>query len=167
MIQLPYISPDNELNLNISLLLLMLEKLSSTARRRLILNNERIRAYLYLIKNPTVLNKVLKSFGYQVAQLETYDEYSVASIAGNVDSFYDESRLKYLLITLAGFEYIEVEYKKNDGFLYKLSDAGLVISEKLHDDYFSTVRLYMDAMTCLSSVSIGNINSVIEEKNHE
>lgn len=162
MSKLPYFTPDDELSLNVGVLMLMLEKLAATSRGRLLLNNERLRAYLYLIKNPLILNRVLRTFDYPVARLEAYDEYSVASISANLDPLHDDHRLKRYLRVLAGYGFIDVKYKKTEGFLYKLSAKGKAIEKSIDDDYFCSVRSYMEAMVSLNNVSTSNLNSAIE-----
>ena len=162
MSELPYFNPDDDLSLNVGVLVIIIEKLGATPRGRLLLNNERLRAYLYLIKNPLILNRVLSIFGCPVAQLETYDEYSIVSIAANMDPLHDDRWLKRLLMVLAGYGFIDVNYKKTEGFLYRLSDKGREIERSMDGDYFSAVRNYVRAMASLSSISTSNLNAVIE-----
>lgn len=162
MSKLPYFTPDDELSLNVGIIMLMLDKLSATSRGRLLLNNERLRAYLYLIKNPLILNRVLRTFNYPVARLETYDEFSVAGISANLDPLHDDHRLKRFLSVLAGYGFIDVKYKKSEGFLYELSAKGKTIEKSLDDNYFCSIRSYMDAMASLNNVSTSNLNSAIE-----
>lgn len=162
MSKLPYFIPDEELSLNVGVLILMLEKLGATSRGRLLLNNERLRTYLYLIKNPLILNRVLRKFCYPVARLEAYDEYSISGISDNLDPLHDDHRLKHLLSVLAGYGFIDVKYKKTEGFLYKLSAKGKAIEKSIDGDYFCSVRNYMGAMASLNNVSTSNLNAAIE-----
>lgn len=162
MSELPYFNPDDDLSLNVGLLMIIIEKLSATPRGRLLLNNERLRAYLYLIKNPLILNRVLNVFGCSVAQLEDYDEYSIVSIAANTDPFHNDRWLRRFLMILAGYGFIDVNYKKTEGFLYRLSDKGREVERRMVGDYFSAVRNYVGAMASLSSISTSNLNAVIE-----
>ena len=164
MSKLPYFTPDNDLSLNVGLIILILDKLGSTSRGKLILNNERLRAYLYLIKNPLILNKVLQIFDYPAVRLEIYDEYSVASISVNLDPLYDDHQLKSFLKVLAGYEFIDVKYKKNEGFVYTLSSKGKMIEKSIDDDYFHSVRKYIRAIEYLSNVSTSNLNAAIEKR---
>ena len=48
MFKLPYIIPEDELELNLILLLMIADKLSSTSRGTLILDIERLTIYFYL-----------------------------------------------------------------------------------------------------------------------
>jgi len=59
MFKLPYIIADDELELNLIILLMLTDKLNATSRGTLVLNNERLTVYLYLVKNPNILNNLL------------------------------------------------------------------------------------------------------------
>ena len=61
MFKLPFIIPDDELELNLILIVLIVDKLNATSRGNLILDAERLMMYFYLVKNPHILNKLLIS----------------------------------------------------------------------------------------------------------
>lgn len=161
---LPYFVPDNEESLNFALILLIIGSLGATTRGKLLINNERLRACLYLIKNPIVMNRVLESLSRPVAILESYDEYSVAGIAKNVDSLHDDTRLKLYLLQLASLGFLKVIYKKATGFMYTLTTNGEAVERRMTGDYFNTVRSYVEAMQALNSVSTVNLNTAAELK---
>ncbi|BDB70591.1 MULTISPECIES: ABC-three component system middle component 4 [Comamonas] len=159
---LPYFIPDDEESLNLALILLIIRDLGATSRGKLLLNNERLRACLFLIKNPIIMNRVLASFSHPVANLEIYDEYSIAGIAINIDTLYDDHRLKRYLLQLASLDLLKVIYKKATGFMYTLTLEGERVERLIAGDYFNTARGYAKAIQALNSVSTANINAAVE-----
>lgn len=56
--KLPFVEPDDDIYLNISVVLIIIYYLSSTKRGVLKMNNERIHLYEYLVRNPQKLSYV-------------------------------------------------------------------------------------------------------------
>lgn len=164
---LPYQVPDSDLTLNIAILLIILAHLSKTQRGKLLLNNERLKICFHLLKNPLILNKVLLSSGQLAARLESYDEYSIASISNNLDPLHDSRRVKTLLQRAAALNFINVEYRKSEGFVYELSQEGVVLVGKLKGVYFDSLRSYSQSLTQLNSLSIAKLNELIENNRGE
>lgn len=162
MIATPYFIPDNDINLNSALVLIIISRLNRTTKGRLLLNNERLLHYYHLTKNPTVLNSTLVSFGLQPAHLEEHDLFSVSSIAKNLDPLYDYGKLRRMLLRLASLGLLTAQYRKTDGFMYGLTDKGFTFASGLSEGYFSTVRRYIDAMGELSGVSTTNLMASIQ-----
>ena len=73
MFNLPYIIPEDELELNLILVLMIVNKLNSTSTGKLVLDNERLTIYFYLVKNPHILNKLLISLSKSNIQLKSYE----------------------------------------------------------------------------------------------
>ncbi len=61
--RLPFIEPDEDIYLNISIVMILLYYLSSTKRGTLKMNNERIHICDYLVRNPIKLSRFLNSLG--------------------------------------------------------------------------------------------------------
>ncbi|MEV9515703.1 hypothetical protein AB0171_06045 [Klebsiella pneumoniae] len=57
MSSLPYIPLDEDFNLNIALLIILIHTLSKNRNDVLLLDRNKIQIFLYLIKNPALLNK--------------------------------------------------------------------------------------------------------------
>jgi hypothetical protein len=166
MIATPYFIPDSDVNLNSALVLLIISQLNKTSKGRLLLNNERLLGYYHLVKNPVVLNSTLISFGLQSALLEEYDLFSVSSIAKNLDPLYDYGKLRKILLRLASLELLTAQYRKVDGFMYGLTEKGDLFAASLCEDYFATVRRYINAMSGLGGVTTTNLMAAIQRESH-
>lgn len=159
---LPYFVPENDWHLNVATLIIILQTLGASERGKLLLNNERLRIILYLVKNPLVMNKVLWRLGAPPAHLEEQDCYSVASLSINLDPLFDTTHLKDLLKHIASLELINVGYRVSDGFLYQLTSQGKALAEQLSGDYLDKVRKHLKSLTAINSTSTSALNSVIE-----
>jgi hypothetical protein len=168
---LPYQVPDNDLTLNVAILLIILGILGKTPRRKLMLNNERIRLCFHLLKKPIVLNNLLTAYNKPPTNLQSCDEYSIASISKNLDPLHDSHRLKILLQHVASLNLIKVEYRKLDGFMYELSSEGVELEKQLKGQYYDALRAYALSLTHLNSISTTNLNELIDrdkgENTHE
>lgn len=160
---LPYQVPDNDLTLNIAILLVILAILGKTPRGKLLMNNERLQLSFHLLKNPVILNNVLAAYDKPRANLQNYDEYSIASISNNLDPLHDGYRLKTLLQRAAALKLIRVEYRKTEGFMYNLSQAGMALVEKLEGEYYESLRSYANSLSSLNTVTTTNLNDLIDK----
>ncbi|HFG1570899.1 TPA: ABC-three component system middle component 4, partial [Vibrio cholerae] len=86
--KLPFIEPDEDIYLNISIVMILLYYLSFTNRGTMKMDNERIHIYDYLVRNPQKLTKFLSSLGKDVS-FNMNDDYSVSSISYNLDPLFD------------------------------------------------------------------------------
>lgn len=155
---LPYKTPDNDLTLNIAILLLIIGILGKSTRGKLLLNNERLRLAFYLLKNPTRLNEILAINNKPSVKLQIHDEYSVASISHNADALYDDHSTKVLLQYAAASNFIEVDYRKTDGFMYSLSLAGSELIDRLEGEYYDHLRSCAQALSRLNTVPTSSLN---------
>lgn len=161
MSNLPYLIPDNEFEFNIARLLMVINYLSKTKRGKSILNNEKLMIFLYLIRNPLMLNKVLRETGKEEVYLYDSELYSVASLSVNVDPLFDRHRTKALLKASACYGYIKVNYSKADGFLYELSDSGLNLTKSLDGEYYHRLREYLGKLQSLQAESANKLNNIL------
>lgn len=161
--KLPFRDPDYDLNLNIGLLLIIISQLSKTKRGKPTLNNDRLHIYLCLIKNPSILNRVMEFSGGTYVQLNENDAYSITTIAPSLDTLFDSESLKSLLIVLISKNLVHVEYKANEGFCYFPTISGQEISEQFCGEYFSDIKRFCAAMNSLQSKSISKLNVFINK----
>ncbi|TQP80265.1 hypothetical protein FLL88_12945 [Vibrio cholerae] len=155
--KLPFIEPDEDIYLNISIVMILFYYLSFTNRGTMKMDNERIHIYDYLVRNPQKLTKFLSSLGKDVS-FNMNDDYSVSSISYNLDPLFDRERMKYILIILANSNLIEVDYKNKNGFLYSLTEDGKSKVEKLDGEYFSEIKLLSKQLIPTLSLTISQLN---------
>jgi hypothetical protein len=158
---LPYLNPDVNDELNVGLLLLLVHELGRTDRGRLLLNNERLLIFLYLVKNPVMLERVLLELGRQGVVLDDVEAYSVNSISVNVDPLFDNAWIKRILRYAASRKFISAVLRKSDGFMYLLSEEGERVVKDLNGDYFNRVREYAIKLKQLNTTSNSNLNKLL------
>ncbi|KAA1153405.1 hypothetical protein EU510_06305 [Pseudoalteromonas sp. FUC4] len=159
--KLPFINPENDLNLNLAILIIIVRTLSHTKRQTLKLNNERLHIYYFLVKNPVKLNKVMEILGKAKVLLSERNSYSIASISANLDPLFDREGLKSLLTILTAQSLVKVEYKKNDGFFYQLTAKGYELSDLFTENYFKEVALNCNKLKQTLSLSQSSLNNIL------
>lgn len=157
----PYKMPDEDVSLNIALLLLVLSALGETSRGTRLLNNDRLLLFMYLIKNPVILVNVLAQLGKEQPDLTESERFSINSISVNLDPLFGRSWLKGLLLRIAALGYLEVTYRKNEGFVYFLTTVGLEKAAQLRGDYFGRVREFLQNLEKIKSEPTANLNRLL------
>ncbi|MDC5819641.1 hypothetical protein OPW19_07360 [Vibrio europaeus] len=160
--KLPFIEPDDDIYLNISVVLIVLYYLGATKRGSLKINNERVHLYDYLVRNPQKLGKLMNLLG-KGNFISGRDDYSVSSISYNLDPLFDRDRMKYILTVLAQKKLINVSYKNKEGFFYTLTDSGVKIVEDLEGEYFSEIKTYSKQLVSTLGLSMSQINSGLNQ----
>ncbi|PHM28066.1 ABC-three component system middle component 4 [Xenorhabdus budapestensis] len=94
---LPYIPLDEELNLNISLLIILIHTLSKNKNDVWILNKNKAQIFMYLIKNPSKLEEVMTLTGKKNVSIDMSETYTIKSFSLNVDILFETSKIKTLL----------------------------------------------------------------------
>lgn len=163
MNNLPYLIPDDDVDLNVALLLLLVEALGTSQRGKLLLNKEKLLLFMYLIKNPIMLDRLLVVLGDPGLNLSQTELYSVNSIAVNLDPLFDNRLIKPLLKICAAKKLISVSYRKDDGFMFLLTSEGHELVTKLSGDYFENIRDYLKRIKNLKSESITNLYRVLND----
>ena len=161
MNNLPYLIPDQDDSLNLATVIIILFFLSQTDRGKKLINNERLLIYMYLLRNPIVLNKVLQQIGKDTVSLSESEIYSIGGITVNLDPLFDGSWIKRLLQEAAGRGLIEATYRKTDGFMYSLSQAGITLANNLTGEYFERLRLFSKSLQQVNTESTKNLNVLL------
>lgn len=158
---LPFIEPEDDIYINLCVLLILISALEKTSRGILKLNNKKLHIFLYLLKNPTALNKMLSILGKDSAILQERDTYSVTSISPNIDPLFDREALKSLLSILVAKNLVTVTYQKDGGFLYCLSQAGIYLVTGLSGAYLTEITNLCEKLKALLSQSESQLNNTI------
>ncbi|NOI77503.1 hypothetical protein F0224_17605 [Vibrio coralliilyticus] len=159
--KLPFLEPENDIYYNLGVLLLLIKILCKTTRGTLKLNNSRLQTYLFLVNNPVKLNDFLNLLGKKNAVLSDFDYYSVKSISPNIEPLFDRDGLKYLVSVLVSKSYIDLEYKKGNGFFYTLTEVGNDQVSLLSSEKFSEIELLCNRLKSTLSISDSEINKTL------
>ncbi|WP_313553920.1 ABC-three component system middle component 4 [Stutzerimonas nitrititolerans] len=129
---LPYLLIDDDFTLNYSLVALILYKLGLSTKKNAVLDFEKLQIFLYLTKNPSKINPILKLAGKDFSPINPQYTYTIESLSTNVDMLFDRSKLKVLLKELAARGMLICENQKSNSPLkYVLSESGKVYVESL------------------------------------
>jgi len=161
--KLPFLDSDNDLYVNICLILIIIDTLGKTSRGVLKVNNGRLHIFLYLVKNPTFLNKMFVMFNKDTVLLHERDAFSVTSISPNIDPLFDRETLKSLLSISVVKKLVKVVYKKDDGFFYVISEKGQFVVEELKDEYFQEIILLCKKLKSILSISESQLNQKLNQ----
>jgi DNA-binding PadR family transcriptional regulator len=152
---------DNQLELNIGLILLLLEPYNKSLKEKYIIDNNKALTYLCLIKNPVLLNFVLKDLGIEGIELQPSENYSISSLSPDTDSLFDRDSLKTILKQMARLGLISVKFKESKGFYYVLTERGEHITLKLESDYYQSIRNYLKKINEITNLSMNKLNLLI------
>lgn len=160
---LPFLDSDDDVHINLGIVMIIVGVLGKSNRGTFKINNSKLHVFLYLIKNPVVLNKVLNVCGNGSVLLSDIDSYSVISVSPNVDPLFDREALKTLLSILVAKKLIAVTYKKNDGFFYVLSEKGIKALECFREGYFARVNDLCEQLRNIINMSDSQLNQTLNQ----
>lgn len=181
---LPYLLLDDDFSLNYSLLALIIYKLGMSSKKNAVLDFEKIQVFIYLTKNPSKINEILRLAGKKFAPINSQYTYTIESLSTNVDILFDRSKLKALIKELAARGMLACDDKTDPNSIkYLLSPTGSsfvesLISPTLHDavahsqstsasqnsqNYFSSVQELIDSLSALQTQTTSKLYSFLNE----
>lgn len=160
---LPFLEPRNELSLNATVVMAILIGLPKTRSGKLVLNLERLQIYLFLILNPTTLNKLLAKSNKTLIELREDEEYSVTSVSYNFDPLFGREKMQLILQFLSANGLLESTYSKDYGFVFNLNSKGLETYSEFSGEYFHDLSKYTEKASQLQSSSVGKLNSGLNQ----
>lgn len=132
---LPYLPIDEELDLNTAILAVLLLKMAQSSRGGLVLDFEKIQIFLYLIKNPSKISKILRLADKPSSPLDKSLTYTIESMSSNVDILFDRRKTKLLIRRLAALGFLRCDgVAKSNSIRYALSDLGRKFAHSLVDE---------------------------------
>jgi hypothetical protein len=159
----PYLIPDNDVDLNVALLLLIISALEKSKKGKLLLNKEKLLIFMYLIKNPVMLDRVLIQLGDTSLELSEAEFYSINSISINLDPLFDYQWIKCLIKICAIKSLISVSYRKEEGFMFSLTAEGSELASRLEGNYFDGIKNYLRKIEVIKSESTTNLNRLLND----
>ncbi|UZM93523.1 MULTISPECIES: ABC-three component system middle component 4 [Pseudomonas] len=179
---LPYISIDDDFSLNLSLTALIIEKLGLNSKKNAVLDFEKIQIFLYLVKNPSKINIILKLADKKFTPINAQYTFTIESLSTNVDILFDRGKLKHLIKELAARGMLICEKAKSqDSIKYLLSEQGKVFAQGLEiqehtnpletlnststqtttSHYFSAAAEVIASLSALQSQTNSKLNSYL------
>lgn len=181
---LPYLLLDDDFSLNYSLLALIIYKLGLTSKKNAVLDFEKIQIFIYLTKNPSKINEVLRLAGKKFAPINSQYTYTIESLSTNVDILFNRSKLKALIRELAARGMLacddktdpsSIKYLLNpagssfvESLIYSTSGEGLTHSQppsldKDCQNYFSSAIDVIDSLSALQTQTTNKLHSYLNE----
>lgn len=162
---LPYLPIDEDIDLNTSILLLLLLNMGQSSRGSFVLDFEKIQIFLYLIKNPSKISKVLRMADKPGKPLDKKLTHTIESMSSNVDMLFNRRKAKLLLRRLAALGFLKcVDDAKTSSVRYALSDTGSDFARSLSDgvddkSYFHSLGEILSKLAPLQSQSNAKLNA--------
>ena len=97
---LPFITPEDDFELNLLLTFQIVYFLNSTSKGLNILDIERLNIYVYLLKNPHILYSVLIRLDKKTFTLKSYENSSYKSERNDIETTYDNEIIRYYIQVL-------------------------------------------------------------------
>lgn len=161
MIKLPFIIPDKDLNFKMSTLLIILDSLSYTKRKKPILTLDKISIYDFLVTHPYVLHEMTKldeSIPYFL--LKDYEKGSVQTKYINKKNLFDYSSIRKTLQVLLLYQFVEILTEKNEIF-YVITDNGKEFIQDIETQYLLRIRELCDVIVPITSIAPSKIKLLI------
>lgn len=158
---MPFVIPEDDLELNLSITLLIIVHLYKTSRDKNILDIERLNLYFFLLKNPHILNKLLINLSKKGIVLKSYESLSFKSERHNSELLYTNKILKYYIQVLISNNLVRAEYDEKIGFIFiptKKADEYII----LEGSYFERLNVFINKIKQINSTSISKINATIK-----
>lgn len=158
---LPFVIPENDLNLNLLLVYTVVYHLNKTSTGKLILDMERLNIYVYLVNNPHILYKVLVKLSKKSFVLKSYEVLSFKADNNDSESLYNNKILKYYIQILMTNNLIKTEYNEKIGFVFSpTSETNNYMN--FDNQYFKRVLNFIEKSKQINSTSLSQINTTIK-----
>ncbi|WP_022964882.1 ABC-three component system middle component 4 [Halopseudomonas pelagia] len=162
---LPYLPIDEELDLNTAILVLLLSKMALNNRGNLVLDFEKIQIFLYLIKSPAKIGKILRLADKPSAPLDKKLTHTIESMSSNVDMLFNRHKIKLLIRRLAALGFLKCEgIAQSKSTRYALTHIGndfasSLISETADRNYFNSLVEIISKLEPLQSKPTTKLNA--------
>jgi len=167
MFKLPFIIPEEDLELNLILLLMIVNELNTTSTGKYILNNERLQLYFYLVRNPHILNKLLSLLSKKQIELKSYELSSFKANRNNIETLYDTTSVMNYLQLLVSKQLIDVKYDEKIGFIYFTTSKAHEILEQVNSIYFKRVSIFINKLKQTRSTTLSAMNTNLKKILHK
>ncbi|MEC1621597.1 hypothetical protein P4T79_06535 [Bacillus mojavensis] len=159
--KIPFIIPENDINLRIFRFLMIIDQLAYTQRGKLVINIDRLVIFDFLIRNPFILKQVLSIKNNKTNLRLLRDEFeTVSTLFPNKIALVDTKSTKEIIKLMIAYKMLKVFQEKDDLF-YVLTDKAKLIVNQIDTDYSVRVKELCEAMLVLRSVTINDLKKVI------
>ena len=162
-LKLPFLNIDDQLDFNLSLVILIIHKLSSATAKVNKLNFSKIQLFLFLIKNPSRINDVLIEADKKPTIIDPKYIYTIESYSLNIDIIGDKMKTIFLLKKLVSLNLVSIVTDNKNGIYYQLTINGQNIADKLDSKYFSTINDLLVGLKPLNTFKSDKLYSIFNK----
>lgn len=162
---IPFIIPENDINLRIARFLIIIDELAYTQKGKLVINIDKLTIFDFLIRNPFLLSQVLLLKNKKKLKLLKEESGAIGSLFPNKVDLINNKSTKGLIKLMITYNLLEVIREKDELF-YVLTKNGKLLVDEIDTDYTLRIKELCKAMLVLRSVSINdlkkNINPLVK-----
>lgn len=157
---LPFLIPEDEIGLRLSRLLLLIEKLSFNKSGKLVLTLEKIVMLEFLVKYPSLLNRVLIFLEKKVIELSSLEHESIEALYPNKKQLFDFKEVKKILQILIGYDLVSAKIVDGEVYYY-VTHEGIKYTQALNSKYFLRLKSILENAKVCQSEKYSKINQQI------
>lgn len=158
---IPFIIPENDINLKILRFLLIIDKLAYTQRGKLVINIDRLVIFDFLIRYPFLLKQVLLVKNKTNLRLLREEVGTVSTLFPSKVALLDTKSTKEIIKLMIAYDMLKVIQDKDELF-YVLTESSELIVNQVDTDYTIRINELCEAMLVLRSVSINDLKKIIK-----
>lgn len=158
--KIPFIIPENDINLRIFRFLVIINKLAYTQRGKLVINIDRLVIFDFLIRNPYLLKQVLSVKNKSSISLLRNEYGTVSTLFPNKVALVDTQYTREIIKLMITYDMLNVIEEKNELF-YTLTDTAKLIVKQIDTEYSIRINELCEAMLVLRSYSINDLKKII------
>ncbi|WP_379143576.1 ABC-three component system middle component 4 [Paenibacillus sp. sgz500992] len=131
MKKVPFIIPELDLGVRIQRLMVIIHKLGLNKNKKAVLDNEKIAIFDFLVKNPYILNEVLKTEGKaNTIDIGETDYGTIDSLYPSVISLLDYGSIKGYLQILVTLDFIEIQVNETIFYISTTKGERLITEDE-------------------------------------
>lgn len=157
---IPFIIPENDINLRILRFLLIIDRLAYTQRGKFVINIDRLVIFDFLIRNPFLLKQVLLVKNKTNLRLLREEVGTVSTLFPSKVALLDTKSTKEIIKLMIAYNMLKVIQDKDELF-YVLTESSELIVNQIDTDYTIRIKELCEAMLVLRSVSINELKKII------
>jgi hypothetical protein len=158
--KIPFIIPENDINLRIFRLLMIIDKLAYTQRGKLVINIDRLVIFDFLIRNPYLLKQVLSVKNKSSISLLRNEFGTVSTLFPSKVALVDTQSTREIIKLMITYDMLKVIEENNELF-YTLTDNAKLIVKQIDTEYSIRINELCEAMLVLRSLSINDLKKII------
>lgn len=158
--KLPFIIPENDINLKIARYLVIIDILAYTSRGKYVLDIEKLTIFDFLVRNPYILKQVLIIKHNEDIKLQNQEIKNIETLYPNKSELIDTQLSKLIIQVMISEDIIIPKIEKGKIF-FSLTDTGKRVVNELDVEYICRINELCNKMLVLRSTSLNELKKII------